>query len=88
MGLQVNSIVKVKWLREGDATDAMGSSWVKTFEFADLPELVTLPSDVKATKVKSYIEGRYGYQVGDWSYWSTVAEALRMADNLYSGDPL
>jgi hypothetical protein len=84
----VSHLVKVKWIREGDATDAMGSKWVKTWKFKDLPELVTVPNDIKASGVKSYIEGRYGYQVGDWSYWSAVAEARKMADNLYSGDPL
>ena len=88
MGLQVNNIVKVKWLKDGDATDAMGSVWVKTFEFDDLPELVTVPSDVTASKVRSYIEGRYGYRVGGWAYWSAVQEASRFADNLYSGDPV
>ena len=81
-------LVKVRWVREGDATDAMGSTWVKTWEFKDLPELVTVPNDVKASGIKSYIEGRYGYQVGDWSYWSAMAEARSMADNLYSGDPV
>ncbi len=81
-------LVKVKWVREGNATDAMGSTWVKTWELKDLPELVTVPNDVKASGIKSYIEGRYGYQVGDWSYWSAMAEARSMADNLYSGDPV
>ena len=84
----MSHLVKVKWTREGDATDAMGSKWVKTWQFKDLPELVTVPNEIKASGVKSYIEGRYGYQVSDWSYWSAVAEARKMADNLYSGDPV
>ena len=88
MGLQVSNIVKVKWLREGDATDAMGSTWVKTFAFDDLPDLVTIPSDILPSKVRAYIEGRYGYQVDNWSYWSAVQEASQFADNLYSGDPV
>ena len=88
MGLQINNLVKVKWLKEGDATDAMGSTWVKVFDWDGLPELVTVPSDISPSKVRSYIEGRYGYRVGGWSYWSAAAEALRMADNLYSGDPV
>ena len=88
MGLQMSHLVKVNWIKEGDATDAMGSTWVKVFDFEDLPDLVTVPSNVKASAVKSYIEGRYGYQVGNWSYWSAIAEARSMADNLYSGDPV
>ena len=88
MGLQVSNLVKVKWIRDGDATDAMGSVWVKVFDFDELPDLVTVPNDVAATKVRSYIEGRYGYRVGGWSYWSAVAESRTMVDNLYSGDPV
>lgn len=88
MGLQVSHLIKVKWIKDGDALDAMGSKWVKTWSFKDLPELVTVPNDIKATKVKSYIEGRYGYRVGDWSYWSAVADSRTMVDNLYSGDPV
>jgi hypothetical protein len=88
MGLQMSHLVKVSWIKEGNATDAMGSTWVKVFDFEDLPDLVTVPIDVKASAVKSYIEGRYGYQVGNWSYWSAIAEARSMADNLYSGDPV
>ncbi len=88
MGLQMSSLIKVKWDREGDATDAMGSAWVKVFDFEDLPDLVTVPSDIAPSGIRSYIEGRYGYRVGGWSYWSAVAEASKMADNLYSGDPL
>ena len=84
----MSHLVKVNWIKEGDATDAMGSTWVKVFDFEDLPDLVTVPSNVKASAVKSYIEGRYGYQVGNWSYWSAIAEARSMADNLYSGDPV
>ena len=49
MGLQVSNIVKVKWKKEGDATDAMGSTWLKTWDFEDLPELVTVPSDIGAS---------------------------------------
>ncbi len=88
MGLQVSNIVKVKWKKEGDATDAMGSTWLKTWDFEDLPELVTVPSEIGASKVKFYIEGRYGFQIKNWSYWSAVAEARKMADSLYSGDPV
>ena len=88
MGLQINNLVKVEWLKEGDATDTMGSAWVKVFDFEDLPDLVTVPSDVTASKVRSYIEGRYGYRVGGWSYWSAVAEASKMADQAYSADPI
>ena len=66
----------------------MGSTWVKVFEFEDLPELVTIPNDVPVSSVKSYIEGRYGFQVHEWSYWSAIGEATTMADNLYSGDPV
>ena len=88
MGFQVSNLVKVKWKKEGDATDAMGSTWVKVFEFEDLPELVTIPNDVPVSSVKSYIEGRYGFQVYKWSYWSAIGEATTMADNLYSGDPV
>lgn len=88
MGLQVSSIVKVKWLSDGDAVDAMGSAWVKTFAFDDLPDLVTIPSDVAPSNIRAYIEGRYGYQVKSWSFWSAVQEASRFADNLYSGDPV
>ena len=88
MGLQMNSLVKVRWDKDGDATDAMGSVWVKVFDFEHLPDLVTVPSDVAPSGIRSYIEGRYGYRVGGWSYWSAVAEASKMADNLYSGDPL
>lgn len=84
----MSSLVKVIWVEDGDAVDAMGSAWVKVFEFEELPDLVTVPSDVTASKVRSYIEGRYGYRVGGWSYWSAVAEARTMVDNLYSGDPL
>lgn len=84
----MSSLVKVFWIKEGNAFDSMGSQWVKTFDFEDLPDLVTVPSDVTASKVRSYIEGRYGYRVGGWSYWSAVAEASKMADNLYSGDPV
>ena len=88
MGLQVSNLVKVKWIKDGDATDAMGSAWVKVFDFDELPDLVTVPNDIVATKVRSYIEGRYGYRVGGWSYWSAIAEASKMADSLYSGDPV
>ena len=84
----MSHLVKVKWKKEGDATDAMGSTWVKVFEFEDLPELVTVPSDIRASQVRSYIEGRYGFQVHEWSYWSAIGEATTMADNLYSGDPV
>ena len=88
MGLQINNLVKVKWIEQGDATDAMGSPWVKVFDFDDLPELVTIPKEITASGVRSYIEGRYGYRVSAWSYWSAVAEARKLADQAYSADPL
>ena len=84
----MSSIVKVSWLSDGDAVDAMGSPWVKAFAFDDLPDLVTIPSDVAPSNIRAYIEGRYGYQVKSWSFWSAVQEASRFADNLYSGDPV
>jgi len=84
----MSHLVKVVWKKDGDAVDAMGSTWVKTFEFDDLPDLVTIPGDVQPSGVRQYIEGRYGYQVKSWSYWSAVQEASRFADNLYSGDPV
>ena len=84
----MSHIVQVKWEKEGKATDAMGSAWVKVFDFEDLPELVTVPSEVRASQVRSYIEARYGFQIKKWSYWSAIAEARKMADNLYSGDPV
>ena len=84
----MSSIVKDSWLSDGDAVDAMGSPWVKAFAFDDLPDLVTIPSDVAPSNIRAYIEGRYGYQVKSWSFWSAVQEASRFADNLYSGDPV
>ena len=87
MGLQINNFVRVQWISKG-AKDTMGSEWVKVFEFEDLPELITVPDHIGASTVRAYIEGRYGYQVRSWAYWSAVQEASRFADNLYSGDPL
>ena len=83
MGHQLNHSVKVRWIKDGPATDALGSQWVKTFNFEELPELVTVPSEIKASKVRSYIEGRYGFSVGEWWY-----SAAFMIDNAYSGDPV
>ena len=87
MGLQISNLVRVKWTAKG-STDAMGSEWVKTFQFEDLPDLVTIPDDIGASTIRAYIEGRYGYQVKSWTYWSAMQEASRFADNLYSGDPV
>ena len=88
MGLQVNSMIKVQWIKDGDAVDSQGSIWVKTVEFEDLPELIPIPGELKASHIRPYLEGRYGYRVSHWSYWSAIAEASRFADNLYSGDPV
>ena len=88
MGLQVDSMIKVRWNKEGNPVDSLGSEWLKTWDYEDLPELVSIPGDMKASHVRPYIEGRYGYQVTQWSYWSAIAEAARLADNLYSGDPV
>ena len=88
MGLQVSDLVRVYWIEKGPALDQGGSEWAKVFEYEDLPELVTIPEKTRPSEVKPYIEGRYGFKVSHWSYWSAIAEASRLAENLYSSDPL
>ena len=85
--MRQSSLIKVNWTPT-TARDEMGSKWVKVFDYEDLPDLVTVPSDVGASRVKSYIESRYGYKIGGWTYWSAIEEARTMAESLYSGDPL
>lgn len=87
MRLQVSSLIKVEWI-DADAVDSSGSAWMKVFDFDELPELVTVPLDMGSLSVREWIEGRYGFRVGSWSYWSAVREATAMADNLYSSDPV
>ena len=85
--LRQSSLIKVVWATI-NARDEMGSKWEKVFDYEDLPDLVTVPSDVGASGVKSYIESRYGYKIVGWTYWSAIEEARTMAENLYSGDPV
>ena len=82
-----HNLVKVKWDNQ-PPKDAMGSEWVTAFDYKDLPDLITVPSNIIDASIKSYIEGRYGYQVARWSRWSAIVEARTLAENLYSGDPL
>ena len=82
-----HNLVKVKWDNQ-PAIDAMGSEWVTAFDYKDLPDLITVPSNITDAAIKSYIEGRYGYQVARWSHWSAIAEARTLAENLYSADPM
>jgi len=83
-----HNMVRVKWLEEGDAVDANGTAWVKTWSFEDLPELVYIEPNVGASGVKNYLEGRFGYRLKSWSYWSAAREAASLANLSYSSDPM
>ena len=83
------NMIKIKWLPESQARDSQGSAWVKVFgDPSELPELLTLPTHVKGSEVKSFLEARYGYEISSWSYWSAVADARRLANLTYSSDPM
>lgn len=82
------SMVRVKWI-DWVARDAMGSEWVQVFgSVEDLPEFVHIESGLKPSRIKAYLEGRYGYRLESWSYCATNVEAVSLVDSLYSGDPV
>ena len=78
-----HKIVKVEWDTTGEET-----GWVRLFDESDLPELVTVHDYVEDDDIADWLNARYGFRVLSWVKWSAVEEAKRMADNLYSGDPV
>tara|TARA_B100000886_G_C20426162_1_gene494135 strand:+ start:2825 stop:3064 length:240 start_codon:yes stop_codon:yes gene_type:complete len=79
--VQEHRIVEVKW-------DTSDENWNPLPGEVDLPELVTVPVNVKEEDISDWLSDRWGYCHFGWRWWSADKESRTMAANAYSSDPM
>ena len=79
--MQTHRIVEVMW-------DTSGEEWNPLPGEIDLPELVTVPVDIKEEEISDWLSDRWGYCHFGWNWWSAKEESKTMVDTLYSSDPV